>query len=385
MDRHDLDRMFDGLKPGPGREQALLRQLLQDDGRRKRPMKNWKRTVVGGLAAALLVTAAAAAAPGLSAPLWRVLGITPEDTQSMELLASGAMPVDITTQSNGATLHITQVLRNRVNIVVVGEFATAEGTVLDTGDFGVTCWKPDTFKAQLPVFLDAEGEPVESDFDGGQSCTWWSMVDEDPLDNRCAVYFQYTGYSEDMTDDIAAMRIEAKDFAYYVGGEHENYTVIPGDWSFEVPLPQHDPGYFCEMDELITNLDGADISLRKVYLSPMGIELSYFREGGPLYHGKAEDDVVERWHGFTVYLKATLTAKDGQSVTLDWGGGGGGISDGMSVTRLAAIDFNALVKRGEYFDPAGFQGGTLTLEWRTETGGTDSASFSLDDLQPMEP
>ena len=139
------------------------------------------------------------------------------------------------------------------------------------------------------------------------------------------------------------------------------------------------------MDELITNLDGADISLRKVYLSPMGIELSYFREGGPLYHGKAEDDVVERWHGFTVYLKATLTAKDGQSVTLDWGGGGGGISDGMSVTRLTAIDFMALVKRGEYFDPADFQGGTLTLEWRTETGGTDSASFSLDDLQPVEP
>ena len=57
----------------------------------------------------------------------------------------------------------------------------------------------------------------------------------------------------------------------------------------------------------------------------------------------------------------------------------------MSVTRLTAIDFRALVKRGEYFDPADFQGGTLTLEWRTETGGTDSASFSLDDLQPAEP
>ncbi len=27
MDRHELDRMFDGLKPDPGREQALLRQL----------------------------------------------------------------------------------------------------------------------------------------------------------------------------------------------------------------------------------------------------------------------------------------------------------------------------------------------------------------------
>lgn len=384
MDRHELNQMFDGLTPDPQRERELLKKLLQDDTRRIRPMKSWKQVVAAAVAAALLVTAATAAVPGLSAPLWRVLGITPEDTQSMELLTSGTMPVDVTTECNGATLHITQVLRNRVNIVVVGEFAIAEGTVLDTGDFSTACWKPDTFKAQIPVFLDADGEPVEADFGGGQSCTWWSMVDEDPLDNRCSVYFRYTGYSEDMTDDIAAMRIEAKDFAYYVGGEHENYTVIPGDWSFEVPLPQQDPGYFCETDELITNLDGADVSLRKVYLSPMGIELTYFREGGDLY-GMGEDDVVERWYRFSGTLQATLTAKDGTSVTLDWGGGGGGIADGMSVTRLTAVDFMALVKRGDYFDPADFQGGTLTLEWRTENGETDSASFSLDDLQPVSP
>lgn len=384
MDRHELNQMFDGLTPDPQRERELLKKLLQDDTRRIRPMKSWKQVVAAAVAAALLVTAATAAVPGLSAPLWRVLGITPEDTQSMELLTSGTMPVDVTTECNGATLHITQVLRNRVNIVVVGEFAIAEGTVLDTGDFSTACWKPDTFKAQIPVFLDADGEPVESDFNGGQSCNWWSMVDEDPLDNRCSVYFRYTGYSEDMTDDIAAMRIEAKDFAYYVGGEHENYTVIPGDWSFEVPLPQQDPGYFCETDELITNLDGADVSLRKVYLSPMGIELTYFREGGDLY-GMGEDDVVERWYRFSGTLQATLTAKDGTSVTLDWGGGGGGIADGMSVTRLTAVDFMALVKRGDYFDPADFQGGTLTLEWRTEDNETDSASFSLDDLQPVSP
>ena len=79
MDRHELNRRFDGLEPAPGRKRELLRQLLQDDARRKRPMKNWKQIVVGGLAAALLVTAATAAVPGLSAPLWRVLGITPED------------------------------------------------------------------------------------------------------------------------------------------------------------------------------------------------------------------------------------------------------------------------------------------------------------------
>ena len=383
MDRHELDRMFDGLKPGPGREQALLRQLLQDDGRRKRPMKNWRRIVVGGLAAALLVTAAAAAAPGLSAPLWRVLGITPEDTQSMELLASGAMPVDITTQSNGATLHITQVLRNRVNIVVVGEFATAEGTVLDTGDFGVTCWKPDTFKAQLPVFLDAEGQPVESDFAGGQSCTWWSMVDEDPLDNRCAVYFQYTGYSEDMTDDIAAMRIEAKDFAYYVGGEHENYTVIPGDWSFEVPLPQGEIGWTLKPDQAIGRLDGADIYLEELYLSPMTLAVSLRREGGidfgaPIDEENAEENeaMYSRWLSIGNEKQLTLTTRDGETIPLEGLAGTIGLEDKILMNRLTQIA-----------DPAQFQGGTLTLEWDFTHDSQETGSFtlSLDDLAPAEP
>lgn len=61
MDRHELNRMFDGLAPDPRRERELLRQLLQDDMRRKRPMKNWKQVVIGAAAAALLVTGATAA------------------------------------------------------------------------------------------------------------------------------------------------------------------------------------------------------------------------------------------------------------------------------------------------------------------------------------
>ena len=60
MDRHELNRMFDGLAPDPRRERELLRQLLQDDMRRKRPMKNWKQVVIGAAAAALLVTGATA-------------------------------------------------------------------------------------------------------------------------------------------------------------------------------------------------------------------------------------------------------------------------------------------------------------------------------------
>ncbi len=383
MDRRELNEMFDGMTPDPRRERELLQKLLQDDARRKTPMKNWKRVVLAAAAAALLVTGAAAAVPGISTSLWRLMGIGPEDTQSMELLAPGTMPVDVTTESSGATLHITQVLRDQVKIVLVGEFSTAEGTVLDTGDFGKSSEKPKGFRAEgLPAFLDADGEPVEVDFKGPRSAFWWSMPDGDPLDNRCLVYFVYTGYSEDEMDNVSAMRVEAKDFAYYVGGEEENYTTISGDWSFEVPLPRQDPGYAWKTDELVTNLDGADINLRKVYLSPMELELTYFREGGDPYYGEAEDDIVNRWWAFP--LRAILTTKDGMSVTLDWGGGGGGVVGGGMVTRFSIADFIAQDKKGDYIDPANFQGGTLTLEWWAETGEIDSASFPLDDLMPVE-
>lgn len=389
MDKRDLNRMFDGLTPGPARERGLLDQLLRESARRKQPMKNWKRVILAAAAAALLVTAAAAAAmPGISTSLWRLMGIEPEDTRSMELLAPGTMSVDVTTESGGATLRITQVLRDQVKIVLVGEFAAAEGTVLDTGDF-VSSWKPDAFKAQLPVFLDADGEPLELDYKGGRQAFWWSMPDEDLLDNRCPVYFVYTGCSKDMADhaadDIASMRVEAKNFAYYVGGEHENYTVIPGDWSFDVPLPRQDPGYFWKTDELITSLDGADIRLRKVYLSPMELELTFFREDSRLlFYGAGRDDAVSRWSCFP--LRAILTDRDGSSAVLDWNGGGGGTDDdGTMVMRFIIADFVAQGKKGDYIDPSGFQSGTLTLEWRGETGETGSACFPLDALRPVSP
>lgn len=390
MDRHDLNRMFDALAPVPGREGELLDELLQDGVRRKNPMKNWKRVVVAGVAAALLITGAAAAVvvPELNRSLRSVLDIEAEDKTSAELLAPGTMAVDITTESNGATLHITQVLRDQVCIVVVGEFSTGEGTVLDTGDFSPSCWKPRGFDTKIPQFVNAEGEPSDYECERRMGeATWWSMADEDPLDDRCSVYFRFSGYSGDMTDDMAAMRVVAKDFGYYVGGKKENYTTIPGDWSFEVPLPQKDIGYVWDTDDLITNLDGADINLRKVYLSPMELELTFFREGSTLSYSEAEDDaakaVVTRWWAFP--LQAILTTKDGKSVTLDWQGSGGSIGEKENVAKFIIADFNSLDKKGDYIDPADFVGGALTLEWRAEDGEIDTVSFPLDDLQSVSP
>lgn len=65
MDRRDLNRMFDALAPAPGREEELLRELLQGGEGRKTTMKNWKRMAVALAAAVLLVTTVAAASPEL--------------------------------------------------------------------------------------------------------------------------------------------------------------------------------------------------------------------------------------------------------------------------------------------------------------------------------
>ena len=97
MDRHELNQMFDGLAPRPCQKRKLLEKLLRDDARRKRPMKSWKQVVLAAVAAALLVTTAAAAVvPGLNRRLLEYLGVAPEDTKTVELLAPGAVTVDIT-------------------------------------------------------------------------------------------------------------------------------------------------------------------------------------------------------------------------------------------------------------------------------------------------
>lgn len=376
MDRRELNKMFDGLAPAPGREKELLEKLLQDDVRRTRPMKNWRRIVVAVAAAALLVTAATAAvtSPQFSGALGKLLEVEPEDARSAELLAPGAMAVDITTESNGAALHITQVLRTKMDIVVVGEFSTAEGTVLDTGDFGESCWRPNAFRAGvgLPTFLNADGEVVELNLTGSHHAFWWSMPDEDPLDNRCLVYYVYGGYSEDMAEDMASMRVVARDFGYYVGGEHENYTTISGDWSFEVPLPQHDIGYVCRTDEAVTLQDGTDASLYKVYLSPMALEVTYRWRYAPKY--------------MECPVRAILTSKNGDSVALDLRGYGSRLDDdGLWSSQFLIADYITQGKHGDYIDPADFQGGVLTLEWRLQDGKINSATFSLEGLEPVSP
>ena len=377
MDRHELDRMFDGLKPGPGREQALLRQLLQEQARRNRPMKRWKSAVLAAVAAVLLVTAAAAAAvPGLSQKLLAYLGVAPEDAHTAQLLAPGAVAVDIVKEDNGATLHVTQVLRDRHCVLVLAELTAPEGTQLYMGEPDPTGWNTmkglnGTGGMVFPDFLDENGEKLDV-----SAYSHWRMVDdEDPWDNRVTLMFTFAPNS---AQKAASLWVPARDLAYFDMEEQAVVPVYSGDWSFEVPLPQGEIGWTLKPDQAVGRLDGADIYLEELYLSPMTLAVSLRREGGVDLTGPADENEAEygRWLSIGNAKQLILTTRDGETIPLEGTSGTIGIEDKILMNRLTQIA-----------DPAKFQGGTLTLEWDFTHNSQETGSFtlSLDDLAPAEP
>ncbi len=389
MDRRDLNRMFDALSPAPGREEELLRQLLQDDVRRKRPMKNWKRIVLGVAAAALLVTGAAAAAvPGLSQRLLAYLGVASEDSQAAELLIPGAMAVDITKKDNGAALHVTQVLRDRDCVMVLADFTAPEGTQLDMGEPdppGIFTFKGFGDGSSCAVgFLNEAGEYIGKD--GMVSGYGWDVLeDDDPLDNHVSLMLTMNPLMGEAETAWAAasLRVPAINLAYYDQGQRREVTVYSGDWSFDVPLPRKDIGWTMQMDQKVGEMDGSVMIAEELYLSPMTFELRMSREGG-LDFGSPLDGQGEaaygRWMSIGNNIKRIiLTTKDGETIPLELCDSGGGIdfNEKLVVHRLSQIT-----------DPAKFQGGTLILEWDFHGSGSEEAgsvTIPLDGLAPVEP
>ncbi|MBD5119406.1 MAG: hypothetical protein HDT37_09955 [Clostridiales bacterium] len=385
MDRHELNEMFDGLTPNPARERELLRKLLQDGARRNKPMKNWKRVVVGAAAAALLVTAAAAAVvPGLSQKLLDYLGIAPEDAQTVELLAPGAMAVDITKEDNGATLHVTQVLRDRTSIMVLADFTAPEGTSLRLGSTNPKVTYVSTGFSSKPgdfAFLDQNGEEIDGDSYAGD---WKILEDDDPLDNHLSALF-VSSNGELFMEKATSLRLPAGSLGYWDLDEDENFKfveVYSGDWSVDVPLPKRDIGYAQHMDQVIGTLDDAALILKEVYISPMFLEIQLRREGGYDFGAPADDEneaAYGRWLSIGDNVqRITLTTGDGEVIPLEmssFSGGSIAFEEKWSAHRLSRIT-----------DPARFQGGTLTLEWDFyNSDERGSVTISLDDLAPVEP
>ena len=376
MDRHELDKMFDGLVPDPRRERELLRQLLQDNARRNNPMKNWKRAITGVAAAALLVTAATAAVvPGLSRKLLDYLGIASEDTQAVELLIPGAMTVDITKEDNGATLHVTQVLRDRTSVMVLADFTAPEGTSLRLGSTNprVTyASKGFSGDPEAFIFLDQNGERINGESYAGD---WKILEDDDPLDNHLSALF-VTSQGELFMEKAVSLRIPATTLGYYDLDEDGNFKfveVYSGDWSVDVPLPKRDIGYAQQPGQIIGELNGVNVTLDEIYVSPMTLQLTVTRETAVDWDSWLSNDMASRQWSCLLSdcSKITLNTKDGAVVALqDKGGYTMGDPNMKMVTlRLAEIT-----------DPARFQGGGVTFD---ADGST--CTIPLDNLMPVEP
>ena len=382
MDRHELNRMFDGLTPDPQRERELLNQLLQDGARRKTPMKNWKRVVLAVAAAALLVTGAAAAVvPGISQKLLEYLGVAPEDTQAAELLVSGAMALDITKEDNGATLHVTQVLRDRTSIMVLVDFTAPEGTVLkmtpdsekvlegSKGFYGTDEWL---------YFMDEAGEKTDLGIYGNYIYDWEIMEDGDPLDNHVSAMFTIKlPQGGILHGKAASMRLPVGTLMrldWDADKEKPLFAdVYSGDWSCDVPLPQKDIGWTQQVDCPVGELDGADIMVKELYLSPVNLLITLGREGGTAFsEGGADLDEEARWVCLLDVKAVTLKDKDGNVIAMgapNFGSGSIGNTESTNMFRLAEIT-----------DPAEFQGGSITLDLRC-----GAVTIPLDDLHPVDP
>lgn len=393
MDRRELNGMFDGLTPDPKRERELLRQLLRDNARRKQPMKNWKRVVMGVAAAALLVTGATAAVvvPGLNQKVLDYLNVEPENSEAVaeavDLLYPGAMALDITKEDNGAVLHVTQILRDRDFVMILAEFTAPEGTQLYMGEAdpsGISTYKGFNNGSGAAVdFLDGAGEPLGKDGLVG-FYSWEVLEDDDPMDNHIPLMFTLAPQMGESAAvwDAASLRVPAVNLGYYDLEQQKEITVYSGNWSFEVPLPQKETGWTMRLDQVMGELDGAVMTAGELYLSPMTFELRLSREGG-LDFGAALDEEGEaaysRWLSIGNNVqRITLTTGDGEMIPLELGSGGGGIgfNEKVVVHRLSQIT-----------DPAKFQGGTLTIAWDFTRNSKESGSvtISLDDLCPVEP
>lgn len=338
MDRHELNRVFDQLAPTPEQEEAVLDRLLEPV-RKAVSMRKLNKWVAAGIAAALvLVSCAAAVTAGIVDQ--RLLDFMHWGEQDQELLAPCALRVDVTAEDNGAALHISQVLMDRYNIMLLADFTAPEGTVLDQTKRGPWSFGG-PFRHTLEL-LDQAGERIDLTHQGTSMQRIGALVDEDPLDNHLTLFMSIQLGGEGIRSDwgVAGLALSAENLQ---GPD----LVYPGDWSCQIPITWQDMGRSIQPNQAV-EVKGTDILLMNGYLSPMTLQIQL-------------DQVLK----FEYVNQVTLTARDGRSVSalLD---GGYGAKDQFLIYRL-----------DEIIDPDQFRSFTLSI-------GEEKVEFSLDDLAPAE-
>ena len=371
MEIHDLKRMFDQLAPTAEQEEAVLDRLLEPE-RKVVPMKKLKKLTVAAIAAALmLVTCAAAVVTGLDQRILDYFGAGPEQA---ELLLPGAMAVDVTAEDNGATIHITQVLRDRYSIAAAADFTSPEGTSLDVNgpiySFG---------GIGHIRFLTEAGTPVEV---SSYRWKWYSLDDGNPEDNHLSLLF-YLNIPEGLDRRVCSLVLPAEELMDFDWTTLDDHTP---DRFLEVPLPQADMGYAQQFDQRVGELDGSVIRLKEVYLSPITMMVTLEREKEFSVDLATEEGTRQsmRWafaldgehfaatNGYEPAIdRAILTDRDGNEIPME-------CRDG-SADMVNLKQYHHLFRLTQATDVSRLQGGKLTL--RVGDGNVD---IPLDNLIPAE-
>lgn len=330
---NNINRVFDQTRPSQEQKEAMLDRLLISE-RKVVPMRKLKKLTAVGIAAALMVvTCAAAVVTGLDQRLANYFGVGPEQA---ELLAPGALPVDITAENNGAVFHVSQVLMDRSTVLVLADFTAPEGTVLDMSD-------PDRWGSvelgqseDMPRVLDKDGGVLPSP--GSCAYHWQALTDEDPAYRRLTLLFTMSlPKGTGLGREAAYFWLEARDLTAYDREQDQDVVLCSGDWSVQIPLPEKDMGWTQTVDDTV---------VKEIYLSPMTLVLTTTYVDGCLEHDIA------------------LTDRDGREIPISF--------IFASVNRqIQSWNF----RLDEITDPSLLQGGALTV---------NGQSIPLDALVPAE-
>ena len=371
MDEQRFRRVFDQVKPSRSQKEAMLDRLLEPE-RKVIPMKKLKKLTVAVIAAALmLVTCAAAVVTGLDQRLLDYFGAGPEQA---ELLLPGAMAVDVTAEDNGATIHITQVLRDRYSIAAAADFTAPEGTSLDVNgpiySFG---------GIGHIRFLTEAGTPVEV---SSYRWKWYSLDDGNPEDNHLSILF-YLNIPEGLDRRVCSLVLPAEELMDFDWTTLDDHTP---DRFLEVPLPQADIGCTQQFDQRVGELDGEAIHLKEVYLSPITMMVTLERET-EISADLPSEERAQRWMRWAFALngehfaatngyepaidRAILTDQDGNEIPMECLDGSAGM--------VNLKQYHHIFRLTQATDVSRLQGGKLTLRI-----GDESVDIPLDDLVPVE-
>lgn len=361
MDKREFNRVLDQVKPTPAQEQAMLDRLLTKQEAVK-PMKYMKKMTAVIAAAALLVMACAfTVATGMDQRILAYFGGTEEDAQ---LLAPGFMAVDLTsTAQNGAKVHISQVYSDRRNMVLAGEMTAADGTALDQADYRFENWN---LRPRGTDGTEPGGGYGSFSIYGGDEI--WT--DEDPEDNTLSFLLVYNyaagnwdADSAELTwaEDIDRFELTLENLTGWTDADDPASVVVPGEWAFEIPLSGKDFGWTVVPEQSIELGEGA-VQVAEIYLSPVGLSVRLANENGKLA------DLVHTWQA-----QENSGIPWGDSVVLR-DQNGKIIQGNVPYSQCSSYTGQMLFNFDEIYDPAQFQGGTVTIMGR---------SFSLDSLQPV--